>query len=85
MTRCPIERRAIRCLRYPSFLAVNPGQPRIRQSATPIRGCPGSPALLRVREGSLNVNATTTGQFDGIVLLADDSTVDALFANGFEP
>jgi len=41
--------------------------------------------LLRVREGSLNVNATTTGQFDGIVLLADDSNVDALFANGFEP
>lgn len=41
--------------------------------------------LLRVREGSLNVNATTTGQFDGIVLLADDLNVDALFANGFEP
>ncbi len=40
--------------------------------------------LLQVREGSLNVNATSTGYFDEITLEADDSFGDALFANGFE-
>lgn len=42
--------------------------------------------LLQVREGSLNVNATSTGFFDEIALVADDTTAgDAVFANGFEP
>ncbi len=42
--------------------------------------------LLQVREGSLNVNATSTGFFDEITLVAEDTTVgDAVFANGFEP
>jgi hypothetical protein len=42
--------------------------------------------LLQVREGSLNVNATSTGFFDEIALVAEDTTAgDAVFANGFEP
>lgn len=42
--------------------------------------------LLQVREGSLNINATTAGFFDEIALFADDSAPgDAVFANGFEP
>jgi hypothetical protein len=42
--------------------------------------------LLQVREGSLNINATTTGFFDEIALVADDGPPsDAVFANGFEP
>jgi hypothetical protein len=42
--------------------------------------------LLQVREGSLNINATTAGFFDEIALVADDSAPgDAVFANGFEP
>jgi hypothetical protein len=40
---------------------------------------------LRVREGSLNINATTTGHFDGIVLEATDAIASGLpFADGFE-
>jgi hypothetical protein len=38
-----------------------------------------------VREGSLNINATTTGHFDGIVLEATDAIASGLpFADGFE-
>jgi hypothetical protein len=41
--------------------------------------------LLQVREGSFNINATTTGFFDEIRLEAVDGVAAPLFADGFEP
>ena len=39
---------------------------------------------LVVREGSFNINATTSGYFDGIVLEPSAPFIDAVFADGYE-
>lgn len=39
---------------------------------------------LRGREGSVNINATTTVHFDGIVIEATDAVVTSIFSDGFE-
>ncbi len=39
---------------------------------------------LVVREGSININATTSGYFDGIVLEPTTLLIDDLFEDGFE-
>jgi hypothetical protein len=40
---------------------------------------------LVVTEGSLNINATTTGHFDDIAMEADDAVGDVIFTDDFDP